>query len=64
MCGEDSFSWSPLAHLQHLSRVCSLPFQVLEATGTQGIYNQAVGAQNSVVSFANTANYIRNEFFR
>lgn len=38
--------------------------EVLEATGTQGIYNQAVGAQNSVVNFANTANYIRNEFFR
>ena len=38
--------------------------QVLQATGTQGIYDQVAGKQNSVISFANTANRIRNEFFR
>jgi hypothetical protein len=38
--------------------------QVLEATGTQGIYNSAVSQQNSVINFAHTAQRIRNEFFR
>ncbi len=38
--------------------------QVLQATGTQGIYDSVAGKQNSVISFANTANRIRNEFFR
>ena len=38
--------------------------QVLEATGTQGLYNSAVSQQNSVINFAHTAQRIRNEFFR
>lgn len=38
--------------------------QVLQATGTEGLYNSAVQQQNSVINFANTANRIRNEFFR
>lgn len=38
--------------------------EVLQATGTQGIYDSVAGKQNSVISFANTANRIRNEFFR
>lgn len=38
--------------LAELSRRC--PSQVLQATGTQGMYNQAVQSQQSVVNFANT----------
>lgn len=38
--------------------------QVLQATGTEGLYNSAVQQQNSVINFANTANRIRTEFFR
>ena len=30
------------------------PLQVLQATGMQGVYNQAVGSQNSVIHMAHT----------
>ena len=50
--------------LPALSSNLSWFVQVLEATGTQGIYNSAVSQQNSVINFAHTAQRIRNEFFR